>query len=58
MATKLLSARASLRTALASPSVTKYLNADNPDQVKIGTKAPKQSKSKISKALLTQTGAF
>ena len=56
---KLYSARASLHTALQSPTTVKYIKADDPDLKRVSRKLPKTStKGKVAKALLAQTGSF
>ena len=59
MAIKLLSARASIRTALQAPAVTKFIQADNPDEVKVGKKPRAIPKASPTKGLsMALTGQF
>lgn len=55
---KLFPARLSIRSALQSPTVTKYPKANDPDARRVSGKVPKQAKGKVSKALRAQTGVF
>lgn len=56
---KLLSARASIRTALQSPTVATFPQANNPDLLKFGHKTPKKGKEPKSSALgMALSGQF
>ena len=55
---KLLSARASIRTALQSPTVTTFPQANNPDLQKFGHKTPKKGKEPKSALGMALSGQF
>lgn len=55
---KLLSARASTRSPLQQPSVSKFLSANNPDQTKFSGPAPSKKKKKGAGISLALQGNF